>query len=141
MGMADRTPPTPEEYQGWPEAFSNWGRWGDSDELGTLNLVTDTVRVAAAGLVRSGPAVSLARAVDTHPSPKNPFPAHHMVAAGGAGGLLDTVGMFIHGLATTHIEALAAVCVEHDRWEFHLTVAPLVIPRGTGSQVNPIALF
>jgi hypothetical protein len=27
------------------------------------------------------------------------------------------------------------------RWEFMLMIAPLPIPRGTGSPVNPIAMF
>ena len=34
MGLADRTPPTAEEYAAYPQRFSNWGRWGDDDELG-----------------------------------------------------------------------------------------------------------
>lgn len=33
---------------------SNWGRWGDDDELGTVNFITPEKRVAAARLVRSG---------------------------------------------------------------------------------------
>ena len=38
----------------------NWGRWGDDDELGTLNFITDDVVKAAAGSVRSGKRFSLA---------------------------------------------------------------------------------
>lgn len=34
--------------------LSNWGRWGEDDELGTLNFVTAETRVAAAALVRTG---------------------------------------------------------------------------------------
>ena len=48
MGLADRTPPTAEEYAQYPQRFSNWGRWGADDELGTLNFVTPEVRRAAA---------------------------------------------------------------------------------------------
>jgi kynurenine formamidase len=33
---------------------NNWGRWGDHDELGTLNFVTDDVRRRAAACVRTG---------------------------------------------------------------------------------------
>src|SRR5215469_14321134 len=33
---------------------NNWGRWGDDDEIGTLNLVTDDVRRRAAGCIRHG---------------------------------------------------------------------------------------
>ncbi|MDQ4114349.1 MAG: cyclase family protein, partial [Actinomycetota bacterium] len=34
--------------------LSNWGRWGEDDEIGTLNFVTPEVRIAAAGMVRTG---------------------------------------------------------------------------------------
>ena len=36
---------------------------------------------------------------------------------------------------------LADACAEEQRWEFLLTVAPLVLRRGTASPVNPIAVF
>lgn len=39
--------------------LSNWGRWGESDELGTLNHLTPERVRAAAACVRSGRAVSL----------------------------------------------------------------------------------
>ncbi|PRY09066.1 cyclase family protein [Kineococcus rhizosphaerae] len=40
---------------------SNWGRWGADDVKGTLNLITDEHRRAAAGLVRTGRSFSLAQ--------------------------------------------------------------------------------
>ena len=39
------------------------------------------------------------------------------------------------------LEALAATCEELGRWEFLLVVAPLRVQGGTGSPVNPIAVF
>lgn len=33
------------------ELPSNWGRWGEDDERGTLNLITDEVRARAAAEV------------------------------------------------------------------------------------------
>jgi kynurenine formamidase len=54
MSMADNS------AVDYVSALSNWGRWGDHDELGTLNLVDDAARVAAARLVRDGGAVSCA---------------------------------------------------------------------------------
>lgn len=39
------------------------------------------------------------------------------------------------------VEELAAVCKELGRYEFMFFAAPLAIPGGTGSPVNPIALF
>jgi hypothetical protein len=44
-------------------SLSNWGRWGDDDRIGTLNLITDEVRVAAAATIRTGRAVSLSRPI------------------------------------------------------------------------------
>ena len=32
----------------------NWGRWGDADELGTLNFITAENVAEAAGLVKQG---------------------------------------------------------------------------------------
>ncbi len=43
---------------------SNWGRWGDDDQTGTLNLITDEVRARAADQVRLGRSVSLARPIE-----------------------------------------------------------------------------
>ncbi len=40
--------------------LSNWGRWGDADEAGTLNLITPEKRRRAAASVRTGTVISLA---------------------------------------------------------------------------------
>jgi kynurenine formamidase len=47
------------------ERVSNWGRWGEADELGTANLITPAKRREAAALVRRGEVFSLA--VDFEP--------------------------------------------------------------------------
>ncbi|MFJ4962857.1 cyclase family protein [Streptomyces sp. NPDC088729] len=39
---------------------NNWGRWGDDDERGTLNLITDAVVREAAATVRTGRRIPLA---------------------------------------------------------------------------------
>jgi kynurenine formamidase len=39
------------------------------------------------------------------------------------------------------LEELAQVCAELGRWEFQLTVSPLRVVGGSGSPVNPIAVF
>jgi len=43
----------------WMTDLSNWGRWGDDDQLGTLNLITPEKRIQASSLVRVGTSVSL----------------------------------------------------------------------------------
>jgi kynurenine formamidase len=52
---------------------SNWGRWGDDDESGTLNLITEAVRARAAAEARSGRAVSQALPVRPAPIISGPF--------------------------------------------------------------------
>ncbi|MCB0995764.1 MAG: cyclase family protein [Acidimicrobiales bacterium] len=139
MGLADRTPPTAEEYAAYPERFSNWGRWGDDDELGTLNFVTPEVRRAAAALVTEGRAVSLSRPLDTHAGPANPYPAHHFVAVEGSGGMLDYFGMFIHGVTQTHIDALShlgAHCHGGNVYYNDAPFGPLRMPGGRRGSIE-----
>jgi kynurenine formamidase len=51
------------------------------------------------------------------------------------------VAMGLHLLDNLDLDALASVSAEEGRWEFLLTVAPLILRRGTASPVNPIAVF
>jgi hypothetical protein len=59
------------------ERVNNAGRWGPNDELGTLNYITEKKRVAAASLVRTGRALSIARNLNTMQSANNPSPVRH----------------------------------------------------------------
>ena len=43
--------PTESEVLEYFTTLSNWGRWGENDQLGTLNLITPQKRVQAARLV------------------------------------------------------------------------------------------
>src|SRR5688572_14012545 len=62
---------TQADFQRAMKELSNWGRWGDQDELGAANLITPAKRKQALALAREGRAVSLAhdipqeKAVDT----------------------------------------------------------------------------
>jgi len=40
-----------------------------------------------------------------------------------------------------NLEALGVAAAERGRWEFLLIAAPLAIPGGTGSPLNPLAVF
>ena len=44
--------------------YRTWGKWGDDDELGSLNYVTPEKIAAAAGLIRRGDTFSLALPMD-----------------------------------------------------------------------------
>ena len=47
----------------------------------------------------------------------------------------------IHLFDNTNLEAVAVVATERNRWEFLLMAGPLPVRNGTGSPVNPIAVF
>ncbi len=98
-----------------------------------------------------------ARRAGLHPSTL-PLLAERRVAALGsdsnsdaAPSLTDGVGFPVHVLAINalglmlmdylQLEDLASVCEESGRWSFLVVVAPLRLPTGTGSPVNPIAVF
>jgi kynurenine formamidase len=51
------------------------------------------------------------------------------------------VHLGVHLFDNCDLEALAEVAAVRKRWEFLLTAAPLPIPGGTGSPLNPIATF
>ena len=92
------------------ETLSNWGRWGDEDQLGALNLISPEVTAAAAATVRSGRTVSCARPLDTVPSADNPSPvAHHMTGTATEGMGADYFAISPHGFATSHIDALCHI--------------------------------
>jgi kynurenine formamidase len=126
------------------QRLSNWGRWGSDDELGTLNLITEKGRVAAAASVRTGQVVSLALPLVAD-SPQVPgggrFNAHHVMtetgtdalAAGGPCGYSDdAIAMSVH--AHTHWDALSHVF--HRGRMFNDRSAALVSARGAA--VNDI---
>ena len=54
---------------------------------------------------------------------------------------LTLVAMGIWLLDNLYLDDLAAACARERRWEFLFTAAPLRLPGGTGSPVNPIAVL
>jgi len=71
----------------WGQRYSNWGRWGDDDQRGTLNFITPERVLAACALPRRGLVVSCAlpfdsRGPQTGPGPRH-NPIHTMLADGG----------------------------------------------------------
>lgn len=59
------TEPTMDDLRSVAERVSNWGRWGDDDQLGTLNLITPERIALAAQLVVSGRTFSLSIDLDS----------------------------------------------------------------------------
>jgi kynurenine formamidase len=99
-----------------------WGRWGDDDERGALNLLTPERARRAAALATEGTVVSCGRRLAVSPAADNPRPAeHHMLVAGDVAGSgrptdlqasTDFVGVAFHGMAVSHIDALCHVFVD-----------------------------
>jgi kynurenine formamidase len=136
--------PTEAELDALWDSLRNWGRWGDDDELGTLNHLTPAQRQRAAQLVVDGATVSLARDLGVTPSPETPFPAHHhMLAAGDArenSGIpgyeasRDYVGTEIHGLGITHVDALCHMFVRGEMYNGR----PAADVRSDGARTNTV---
>lgn len=112
---------TPDRMRSVFESVKNWGRWGDDDEAGALNLITPAKRVEAAAAVVSGEVVSCSLPLAVLPAADNPHPALHMMVKGGDDCLIpgvgfemtsDFVGVAFHGMATSHIDALCHVFVD-----------------------------
>jgi kynurenine formamidase len=117
--MAERTIPSKDEVLGYLRDRRNWGRWGEDDQRGAINLITAEKRVAAARLVQSGRAVSLSRPFPKTPGPGNPNPAQHFMRwfdRGNGGAALDYYGISYHGFVTTHIDALCHVWDDGGLW-------------------------
>lgn len=102
-------PITAATIDAWATELSNAGRWGEDDQLGTLNLITPAVRVAAAKLVTEGVSVSMAHPLLTERAADNNSPFEHrmMATPERAGGwATDTWSLMFHGFAHSHIDAL-----------------------------------
>jgi kynurenine formamidase len=109
----------PAEFHEIAKRVNNWGRWGNDDELGTLNLITDEVVRAAAATVRAGRRVPLALplrqdGVQTGMIPGRIDPLHAMVQVNqelfGPGTVACSDDVVTMGLqAGTHWDALTHV--------------------------------
>jgi kynurenine formamidase len=112
------------QYDTWMSELSNWGRWGDDDELGALNLITPAKRVAAAGLVETGRVVSMARTmtVDRLENPDEASANRLPVLVGSVRSVFDmnTEGGYFweryeieyHGGTVSHLDALCHVAYD-----------------------------
>jgi kynurenine formamidase len=74
----------PAEVKELAAKVRNWGRWGDDDEIGTLNLITDDVVKAAAKEIKRGKRLPLGIPMDEHGPqtgaiPGRDNPTHEMI--------------------------------------------------------------
>jgi len=110
--QTDPRMPSAEEVASWYTDRRNWGRWGDDDQKGAINLITPEKSAGAAGLVRSGRKVSASRVFEPeqHFMRKSPRP-------GGAGAVVDYYGFIYHGQTITHIDALCHMWDRDGMWQ------------------------
>jgi kynurenine formamidase len=91
-------------------ATSNWGRWGSDDQLGALNLLSDSSRCRALAAVQFGRLYSLAYPLGAKESPRTPSrnPPWHTTTIDrkrNGTGVADDV-LTIHSHIGTHLDAL-----------------------------------
>ena len=96
---------TTKDIEQWMQDILNWGRWGENDELGTLNLITPEKRRQAAALVTDGITVSLAHDFSKEISSNNPRP-HQQSFNIGEQFASDSFQIGYHGWFYSHIDAL-----------------------------------
>ena len=112
------TRPSQDDLLRWiHDDLNNWGRWGDDDERGTLNHLSNQTTLDALSLVQEGATVSCAREVGFEAAVDVPRPPqHYMIGSGdvyrpGEGPdrqvAIDYFGLVFHGHTVTHIDSLA----------------------------------
>ena len=88
--------------------LSNWGRWGDKDELGAANLITPAKRKQALALAKEGLAVSLAHDVIQEKAADAPTILERAVVTVSPTVALDRyqyTGTY-HGVIHSHLDAV-----------------------------------
>lgn len=130
--MAIHTSPDIRTVREMAEKYSNWKRWGEQDELGTLNFITPQRVAEAARLAKRGRTFSLSIAFDEQGPQKGGFlrfnPMHFMIRDGANAVAGTTVRDFFGGVnpytvgtddvillpthSATHWDALAHITFE-----------------------------
>ena len=98
-----------EDFRKTAKKVSNWGRWGENDQMGTLNFITPEKLVEAGSLVKQGKSISLG--ADFGPdgfqqgvSPLRINPLHFMAIDGGDG---DTYAERVSSYANSRAQSVA----------------------------------
>ena len=117
--------------------FIRWGRWARQDDIGPF----DTGQEAAGPDNRVIPWLKERDVafVGWETPGYAPQPEGDLGRLALHNFVLTMLGVPL--LDRADFDALAEAAAERNRWEFMLTVAPLPIPNGTGSPVNPLAIF
>lgn len=122
------SPPSQADVFSFYDKLSNWGRWGQDDQLGTLNLIDAPARKRGAAAVRHGVSVSCSFEVQVDPErlerhfevrpvnaedtgPKPPYPPTYFADVH-QGSMSERLGFAVHDMRFTHLDALC-----HQFWD------------------------
>jgi kynurenine formamidase len=146
--LEPKTPIYPEDLDAWENQagikvsagdviFIRTGRWARRAEKGPWNVSGESAGLHASSArwlrQRDVAMVGSDAGSDVMPSQVEGVvqPIHQL--------LLISMGVMIFD--NCDLEALSAAAAERKRWEFLLTSSPLAVKKGTGSPLNPMAVF
>ena len=146
--LEPQTPIYVEDIEAWEDMagitvspgdviFVRTGRWARRAELGPWQVSGNSAGLHASVLPwikeRGVALVGSDAATDVMPSLVEGVtqPVHTMLIAGFGTNIFDNMDL----------EALAETAARENRWEFMLTAGPIPVEGGTGSPLNPIAVF
>src|ERR671913_1224446 len=99
---------TETDFRRAMKELSNWGRWGELDELGAANLITPAKRKQALALAREGRAISLAHDVPQEKAADTPTFLDRAVVTVGPTVAMDRyqyTGTY-HGVIHSHLDSV-----------------------------------
>jgi kynurenine formamidase len=111
MMYSKQNPPSEEQLLGFYAKLSNHGRWGEDDQLGTLNLITPETRKRGVAAVRHGVSVSCAWEVTTGPDgiERETHVQHFPPAERPWGGVNEHIRYDCHDVVFTHLDAVSHI--------------------------------
>lgn len=99
---------TQDDFRRAMKELSNWGRWGEQDELGAANLITPAKRKQALALAREGRTISLSHDVPQEKAVDTPTFLNRTVVTVAPGVALDSyqyTGTY-HGVIHSHLDSV-----------------------------------
>ncbi len=97
-----------DDFRRAMKELSNWGRWGEKDELGAANLITPSKRKQATALAREGRAISLSHDIPQEKDVDTPTFLDRAIVTAAPAVTLDRyqyTGTY-HGVVHSHLDAV-----------------------------------
>src|SRR6266487_7118975 len=108
---------TDADFRRAMKELSNWGRWGDDDELGAANLITPAKRKQALALAKEGLTISLAHDVVQEKAADAPNILERVLGNVTPTGTTDRyqyTGTY-HGVIHSHLDAVDCHVMSEER--------------------------